>query len=173
MTEIKLNNGYAMKHLSENYRAELLALCIRCEDYYKLHCGVFPADREVDEIFRDLPPGKDYSDKFVLGFFDPSVKLVGVLDVIRNYKAEGEWTIGLMLLDPAVRGIGLGRTVHSALINWAKGLGARSFRIGVIEENANGHEFWAAMGYVKIEAVSMMLAEKTHIVDVMILPFPE
>lgn len=173
MAEIILNNGCVISRLSENDQAAVSALCISCEDYFHLHCGVFSADREVDGIFHDLPPGKDYADKFVLGVFDPSGRLVGLIDVIRDYVVKGEWMIGLMLLDPSIRKIGLGKAVHNALLEWAKGLGAKSFRIGVIEENTNGHAFWTALGYKKLKAASMTLTNKTHIINVMTLSFSE
>ena len=173
MQEIILENGFVIKRLSESDRAEVSVLCIRCEDYYQLHCGILPAEKEVDEIFRDLPPGKDYDDKFVLGVYDSSNNLSGVLDIIRNYVVEGEWTIGLMLLEPAVRGSGLGKMIHNALKEWAKGLDANTFRIGVIEENMNGQAFWAAMEYKKVKDVSMTFEEKTHTVNVMTLTFSD
>ncbi|NCB73391.1 MAG: GNAT family N-acetyltransferase [Clostridia bacterium] len=173
MREILLENGYRISELGKKTPAELLDLCVRCSDYYLLHCGVSPAEREVREILDDLPPNKGYEDKFVLGVLNNQNKLVGVLDIIRDYVDKGEWTIGLMLLDPLVRGKRLGQTVHSALIDWARGLGAKSFRIGVIEENLNGQAFWKAMGYQKIKDVSMLLTEKTHTVNVMALTFKD
>ena len=173
MLEIHLKDGYRISELDRETSAELLGLCIRCSDYYVLHCGVSPAEREVREILDDLPPNKGYEDKFVLGVYAPDSRLVGILDVIRNYVEIGEWTIGLMLLDPAERGRGLGKTLHETLIKWAKELGAKSFRIGVIEENLNGQAFWIAMGYKKVKNVTMTLTEKTHTVNVMALAFQD
>ncbi len=173
MFEISLKNGYKINRISKESFSAVFDLCVRCADYYYLHCGVSPEEREVYEIFDDLPPNKGYEDKFVLGVYDPQFKLVGVLDVIRDYVDKGEWTIGLILLDPSNRGRGLGKTVHEALIDWAKGLGAKSFRIGVIEENLTGQHFWKATGYKKIKDVSMTLTKKTHTVNVMTLVFPD
>ncbi len=169
MHDILLKNGYSIKLLGNDNHTAVLDLCVRCKDYYELHCGILPEEREVKEIFEDLPTGKGYDDKIVLGVFDAENGLIGVLDIIRNYVTEGEWTIGLMILDPKERGKGLGRNIHNALIKWAEPLGAKSFRIGVIEENSNGFAFWSAIGYRKIKEVSMVLTEKTHIVNVMTL----
>jgi GNAT superfamily N-acetyltransferase len=49
--------------------------------------------------------------------------------------------IGLLLIDPAERGKGLGKRVHELLTEWAIKLGAKSFRIGVIENNHIGIKF--------------------------------
>jgi len=173
MCNIIMENGYRIGRLGEDERAAVLDLCVRCADYYLLHCGILPAQKEVAEIFEDLPPNKEYNDKFVLGVFDTDEGLVGVLDVVRDYVVKGEWIIGLMLLDPKERGKGLGKSIHDALIVWAKGLGAVSFRLGVIEENKNGRAFWNAMGYEKVKEVNMTMDEKTHIVNCMTLRLPE
>jgi len=173
MCEFVLENGYRVSRLGDDDRPAVSDLCKRCSDYYLLHCEVLPAEREVKEIFEDLPPNKGYEDKFVLGVYGTESDLVGVLDVIRDYVVKGEWTLGLMILDPKERGQGLGKRIHNSFIFWAKGLGAESFRLGVIEENKNGHAFWNAMGYEKIKEVSMTFIEKTHIVNVMTLRLPE
>ena len=173
MRDIVLKNGYSVRRLGKDAYTALLDLCVSCSDYYLLHCGVSPAKREVDEIFLDLPPDKGYEDKFVLGVFDAEDMLVGILDVIRDYVIKGEWTIGLMLLDPKQRGKGLGTIVHEALVVWAVELGAKSFRLGAIEENPKGLAFWSSLGYEKIKEVEMTLTEKTHIVNVMTLHFTE
>lgn len=173
MRDIVLKNGYSVRRLGKDAYTAVLDLCVSCSDYYLLHCGVSPAKREVDEIFLDLPPDKGYEDKFVLGVFDAEDMLVGILDVIRDYVIKGEWTIGLMLLDPKQRGKGLGTIVHETLVVWAVELGAKSFRLGAIKKNPQGLAFWSSLGYEKIKEVEMTLTEKTHIVNVMTLHFTE
>ena len=69
MCNIIMENGYRIGRLGEDERAAVLDLCVRCADYYLLHCGKLPAQKEVAEIFEDLPPNKEYNDKFVLGVF--------------------------------------------------------------------------------------------------------
>jgi RimJ/RimL family protein N-acetyltransferase len=66
-----------------------------------------------------------------LGVFKDSNKLIGIIAIVRNFIAVGQWIIGLMLIDPEERGNGLGKKVHGALVKWAIKLGAKSFRIGV------------------------------------------
>lgn len=50
---------------------------------------------------------------------------------------------------------------------WAITLGSKSFRIGVIEDNHKGKEFWSDLGYIKIKEVVVNKQEKTHILNVM------
>jgi GNAT superfamily N-acetyltransferase len=76
-----------------------------------------------------------------------------------------------MLIEPEERGNGLGEVVHEALIGWTINLGAKSFRVGVIEYNNKGINFCSTLGYKKIKRFNMTLKKKTHIVNVMDLQF--
>lgn len=122
-------------------------------------------------IFTVLPPNKSYGDKFVLGVFTFDNKLVGIVDIVRDFPAAYEWMLGLMIIDPDERCKGIGKIVHKALSQWAINLGAKSFRIGVIQENYKGIKFWSSLGYKKIKEVDMEFIAKTHIVNVMRLQF--
>ena len=75
--------------------------------------------------------------------------------------------LGLFLIEPEERDNGLGKLIHEALAQWAISLGAKSFRIGVIEENYKGKKFWSNLGYIKINEEIMAFTKKTHIVNVM------
>ncbi|OAA90485.1 GNAT family N-acetyltransferase [Clostridium ljungdahlii] len=169
MKSINLINGYKIKLISVDNHKIVDELCEKCSDYYILHAGILPSKEEIDEIFNALPTNKNYEDKFVLGIYKFDNELVGIIDIVRDFPTVGEWMLGLMLIEPQERGNGLGKIIHEALVEWAINLGAKSFRIGVIEENTKGINFWSALGYTKIKEVTMDFAEKTHIVNVMTL----
>lgn len=140
MQNNNLPNGYKINLLSLKNNKIVQKLCEKCSDYYILHGGVLPSKEDINEIFTALPPNKNYEDKFVLGIYNFD-ELVGIVDIIKDFPTDGEWMLGLMLIDPARRSNGLGKIVHSALVTWAINLGAKSFRIGVIEDNYNGIRF--------------------------------
>lgn len=171
MESINLINGYKINLLCVDNRKIVEELCEKCSDYYILHDGILPSKEEIGEIFNALPTNKNYEDKFVLGIYKFDNELVGIIDIVRDFPTVGEWMLGLMLIEPQERGNGLGKIVHEALVGWAINLGAKSFRIGVIEENNNGINFWSALGYTKIKQVTMGFIEKIHIVNVMTLQF--
>ncbi|NLZ49579.1 MAG: GNAT family N-acetyltransferase [Clostridiales bacterium] len=173
MNTINLNlvNGYKIKSLSTYDCNTVEKLCKKCSDYYILVDGVLPSIEEVGKIFTDLPPNKSYEDKFVLGIFTYNDKLVGIVDLIRDYPTAGEWMLGLMIIDSDERGNGLGTMAHKALSEWAISLGAKTFRIGVVQENYRAIKFWSGLGYIKIKEVDMEFKAKKHIVDVMRLQF--
>ncbi|MBU3202306.1 GNAT family N-acetyltransferase (plasmid) [Clostridium estertheticum] len=172
MQNINLINGYKIKSISVDNHNIVDKLCMKCSDYYRLHDGLLPSKEEViNGLFTDLPPNKDYEDKFVLGIYKFNNELVGIIDIVRDFPIIGQWMLGLVLIEPNERGTGLGRIIHEALVEWAINLGATSFRIGVIEENHMGINFWSTLGYTKIKEVNVQFTEKTHTVDVMTLQF--
>lgn len=167
MVKIYLNNGYTIQALTLNELKLVEILNQRCSDYYILHDGVLPSENEALEIFNALPPGKNYEDKFSLGIYKSENELIGVIDIVRNFPVDGEWMLGLLLIEPEARNSGLGKLIHEALVKWAISLGSRSFRIGVIEGNHKGRKFWTDLGYIKIKEVAVNKPEKTNIVNVM------
>lgn len=165
-----LVNDYRVKSLCTDDCNIVEELCEKCSDYYILHDGILPSKEEIDEIFTALPPNKNYEDKFVLGIYKFD-ELIGIVDIIKNFPTVGEWMLGLMLIEPEARGNGLGKMVHKALVEWAKNLGAKSFRIGVIEDNCKGINFWSSLGYTKIKETNIGFKAKMHVVNVMRLQF--
>ena len=129
-----------------------------------MHDGVLPSKKIALEIFSDLPPGKNYEDKFVLGIYKNTNELIGIIDIIKNFPVDGEWMLGLLLIEPEERDNGLGKLIHKGLVQWAVKVGSKSFRIGVIEDNHKGKRFWSDLGYIKIKEVTN---PKKHIVNVM------
>lgn len=166
MLKINLTKEYKIKCLIRENSNIVETLCKECLDYYILTGGTVPSKEEVKEIFIALPPNKNYEDKFVLGIYKLN-ELIGLVDIIKDFITTKEWTIGLMLIKPQERSNGLGKVVHKALVEWAKDLGAKSFRIGVIEDNYKGINFWSSLGYKKIKEVNMDFNKKTHLVNVM------
>ena len=167
MVKLTLKKDYKIKALTVNKQKKLEILNLKCSDYYQLHDGVSPSKKEALEIFNALPPGKNYKDKFVLGIYKYGNELIGIIEIIKNSPIDGEWMLGLMLIAPDERDNGLGKLIHEVLAHWAITLGAKSFRLGVIEENYKGKKFWTDIGYKKINEETMDFSKKTHIVDVM------
>lgn len=161
----KISENYNLQILSINDLNSIKKLCESCSDYYIMSGGVLPTEEEINEIFTDLPPNKKQQDKHLFGVFKSNI-LVGIVDVVRDFPINDEWIIGLLLLKPNERGKGLGEKIHEVLIQWAKPLGAKSFRVGVIIENINAIRFWDRLGYIEIEKKSMNIKQKNHVVIV-------
>ena len=167
---IDLINGYEITQLSKQDNDIVEGLCNKCSDYYILSGGALPSKDDVSALFTDLPPNKNLEDKFLFGVFK-SNKLIGIIDIIRDFPTISEWTIGLLLLEPEERGKGLGIIIHEALVKWTRHLGAKRFSIGVIEDNNRAFKFWSNLGYSKIKEINMDIASKTQVVNLMMVEF--
>lgn len=132
------------------HRPAVQALLGRGADYARLVDGQDPGPEAARELFTDGPPGHPLEDKFVIGLFAPPDTLIGVLEGMRNYSDPGVWWIGLMLLDPAWRGRGLGEQVYRAFEAYAGEQGATTIGLGVVEANTGARCFWERVGFTPV-----------------------
>jgi RimJ/RimL family protein N-acetyltransferase len=123
----------------------------QCSDFFMLQNGTLPNQAEAEEIFNEVPPGRSVEDKLPIGVFDSDNTLIGLIDVLRHYRTECQWWIGLMLLIPGSRNAGLGTQIHGAFANYASECGAKQLLLAVLEENTAAHRFWSKLGYRKVK----------------------
>lgn len=115
----------------------------------------------------DLPPGKTQVDKFAF-ILEKNDRIIGLLDIVRDYPANNIWWIGLFLIHPQFRGKGLGKQVVQMLCRSLQKYGAYEIRLGVLEENTSGYRFWQNSGFLQIETKpGRQFGNKTHTVFVM------
>jgi GNAT superfamily N-acetyltransferase len=125
---------------------QLQSLFERAADYFRIATGQPPDPDEARRAFVAGPPTKSVNDKRVIGVFEAGT-LVGVLDAITDWPSDGTWTMGMLLLDPAVRGTGLGRSLLGAYEQWAAIEGARRFRTALVAHHEPGRRFLERAGY--------------------------
>lgn len=118
----------------------------RASDYFEVATGAPPAKDEAARAYVAGPPTKSVDDKRVIGIFAGDT-LIGTIDLLVDFPAEGTWTMGMLLLDPAHRGAGLGRNALSAVETWARGQGAAGIRTAVVGHHRSGIEFLERAGY--------------------------
>ena len=92
--------NYSARQLELLDAAVLQQLYEQCADYAELVDGHPPSPFAACEEFSAIPEGKTLEDKFMLGLFDPSNVLVGLLEGMRHYPEEQTWWVGLMLIAP-------------------------------------------------------------------------
>lgn len=83
-------------------------------------------------------------------------EVVGVVDLLKGYPTPDTGFIGLLVLDPAVRGQGLGRQVEAQIV---RRLGTAKVRLAVNFVNPRAKEFWASCGYRVIGERPLRLAQ--------------
>jgi GNAT superfamily N-acetyltransferase len=58
-----------------------------------------------------------------------------------------------MIVDAARRGRGIGRSIYSAIEDWAATRGATEIRLAVLEANEAGERFWRSLGFGEVRRV--------------------
>jgi RimJ/RimL family protein N-acetyltransferase len=140
----------AVEAIDERHADAIAEHFERCSDYFELVYGHPPGPAERQSMFIALPEGKTYDDKFtfVLLFED---RVVGDIDLIRDYPEPGEWWLGVLLLDPSVRGLGLGTMIVEAFSDWVADNGAKGLRLAVATQNVEGSRFWRSLSFTELE----------------------
>ncbi|MBE7720685.1 MAG: GNAT family N-acetyltransferase [Lacrimispora celerecrescens] len=158
---------YNIRLLSGDDETDLQDLCQRCSDYFELIEGRPPEKDAANSILFDLPPGKEPKDKYVFGIYKEKGALIGVIDIVKDYKVPGEWIIGLLMIDQKERAKRLGRTLHDLIKTWVSQEHGAALRIGVVEENKGAYKFWEKMGYAELDRVKKNYGNKDQTVIIM------
>ena len=122
----------------------------RAADYFEATAGAPPVADEAQRAFVGGPPTKAVNEKLTIGVFDRDTALVGVLDAIPDFPADGTCSIGLLLLDPAARGAGLGGATLAAFEAWVSRRGATRFRTAVVAPLERALRFLDRQGYREV-----------------------
>jgi GNAT superfamily N-acetyltransferase len=128
----------------------------RCDDYQQLVYGGPTRPDEAEELLRERPPGLKETQKHLWGLFRADGSLGGAVDMLSDYPGPGEWYLGLLLLEPALRGAGRGGALARAVERHVRLSGGHLLRIAVAEQNAAGLRFWKREGFVEETRVGPM-----------------
>jgi GNAT superfamily N-acetyltransferase len=137
-----------LRELIEPDLGALQALIERCGEYYLLTTGSGPTSTAARDVWDALPPGLPRSAKLTLGLFEPG--LVAIADVVRGWPRPGTWLIGLLLLDPAVRGRGTAARIVGTIDARAADAGADRLRVAVVPANTAALSFWQRLGFGEV-----------------------
>ena len=135
---------FARRRLTDEELAALLALCESNPAYYELY-GERPTLENLAQALRELPPGCRADQKEFLGFFAEG--LVAVMDVIRGYPDERAAYVGLLLVDGARHGHGIGTQVARAELRRLRVEGFSRVRLAYIQGNEPARHFWTSLGF--------------------------
>ncbi len=89
----------------------------------------------------------------MLGVYNPIGQLVGFVTSPPDYPSVGDWYIGVMVLAPEERGMGLGEGLYRAFEVWAGEQGAIRILLSVVDDNPRGQRFWERMGFSEMKRV--------------------
>ncbi|MEM7469980.1 MAG: GNAT family N-acetyltransferase [Pseudomonadota bacterium] len=130
--------------------ARVLTCAERCRDYVLMETGREPDAEWVTGLFNDAPPGRGSDEILTMGLEQPDGTLTGLLGIAPGYETTKEWYVGLLLIDPELRGGGIGTTVLREIATLAKTSGAESLKLSVLSNNDRGLRFWQRHGFVHV-----------------------
>lgn len=143
----RLSSGYLVRRLGENDIEDIFALCRKNELYYK-YCPPFVTRRSIADDMKALPPRKEASDKYYLGYYDGD-KLIAVMDLIMGFPDEKTAFIGFFMTDTSVQKAGIGSGIIRDLCAGLRDMGLTGIRLGWVKENPQAEHFWRKNGFLK------------------------
>jgi GNAT superfamily N-acetyltransferase len=137
----------------------LQALFERCAAYFQLVQGSPPRHGQARRwLLEEAPAGAPIEARTVFGLRDDEDRLVGAVDCTRDHPTPGDWWLGTMIIEPSIRGVGLGAGFHVHLLGWLRERGARGVQLRVPRDNPGALRFWARAGYQETGTASTQQA---------------
>jgi GNAT superfamily N-acetyltransferase len=122
----------------------------RCTDFFELVEGAPPGPDDAANELNSVAPGKTIDDTFNFGVFDGD-RLVAFAGLARDFPKPSEWWLGLLVIDPAERGRGLGARIHQELVDWIAAQSGTTLWLAVQTNNEAAERFWRRMGFEERE----------------------
>jgi len=135
---------YLFKEIDESYAPQTLKLFNACGEFFELVGGEVP--QNTDHFFKDIPPNKEYDEKHLIGVFDGE-RIIAAIDIVEDYPRDKEWIIGLLVIHPDYRRLGLGAKITEVLGEIVVENRGKYLRVGIQEQNKVGYDFWFNQGF--------------------------
>lgn len=136
-----------LERLSPGDAARLQRVLERAPAYAERSRGRVPEPGDAEAELADLPPEMSSDAKYTFALVDDGED-VGCLDLLRGYPDATTVYVGLLLVDEARHGRGLGRSAFECLLTqctaWPE---VATLRLAVLETNPGAMGFWRAMGF--------------------------
>lgn len=139
------SKAYEVRQLSVLDVDGIVSLCSKNELYYR-YCPPFVTKESILEDMRALPPGKEYPDKYYVGYFNGE-NLVAVMDLIMKYPDEKTAFIGFFMVDYFVQNTGIGSKLIGELCSYLPSVGMSYIRLCWVEGNPQAEHFWHKNGF--------------------------
>lgn len=128
--------------------AHVFDLCQRASDYIILETGAAPTMAYVEDTMTSAPPSVPPDQVWCWGSAVDTGALTGIATCLKGFYGPNDWYLGLLLLDPAARGAGLGEEMAQHVITQAKADDADCLRIAVLDANPRARIFWQRLGFL-------------------------
>lgn len=158
------SDQYDVRRLTKDNIGEIYGLCRGNPLYYR-HCPPFVTRESIEEDLKALPPGKEFRDKYYLGYYDKD-RLNAVMDLIIGYPDRKTAFIGFFMTDVSVQNTGAGSRIIDSLCRALGSLGFLRIRLGWVSTNPQAEHFWHKNHFletgtvVHTEAYTVTVAER-------------
>lgn len=135
-----------------------------CVDYALMQDGR-PFNESAAELeFDELPAGTPRSAKRIFAIDSMPGQTVGVIEGLCGYPGQKVWYLGLMLVVPHARSLGVGCAALRELEDYVKSVdGCEELQLAVLKENASGLRFWIRHGFAHLrEAPAATFGDRIH-----------
>lgn len=154
-----LSNTFDVRRLGEEDVELIYHLCCKNTIFYQYHPPFVTKESIMDDMTA-LPPGKDYHDKFFVGFFE-NTTLVAIMDLIVDYPAKNIAFIGLFMMNVEYQNKGIGSKIIMECAKYLQTLGFYKMRLGVDKNNPQSNAFWKKNGFIPVSENKYILMELT------------
>ncbi len=107
-------------------------------------------DEAHEEITGEVPPGWNFTKKWVVGYAQENGSLVALANVITDLLAPAVFHIGTFIVATERHGTGDAQVLYRGLEHWSVVNGAAWMRLGVVKGNTRAERFWASAGYIPV-----------------------
>jgi ribosomal protein S18 acetylase RimI-like enzyme len=97
---------------------------------------------EAEHLLAELPPGVTEDRKYVYVIDD-----VCVIDMVEGYPTPETWYLGLILIAPGARNLGLGARLLSIIAERARRGGGTALRLAVVSTNVAARRLYDRLGF--------------------------
>lgn len=115
-------------------------------DWFESATGNPSGPADVQSLYYALPDGADPATKELL-VVELDGAVIGIVDVVAGHPAPANAACGLFLVDPAIRGQGVGTTVDSQLIRTARSRGIELITVTVPRSQERGRCLLNRLGF--------------------------
>ena len=145
--------------------AEIHDLRTRAGDFFAEVGDPPPTSESFQDDLDDLPDGYSRANEIIYRAYQGSL-LAGYAEVLRGYAHERQWIIGIVLVDAAMRGGGVGHGIVQAIAADARVCGVESLAAGVIVTRERSLAFWNREGFTtEVRRRPIVVGgQKTHVV---------
>ena len=154
----QLSKLFHVRKLNKKDLEQIYELSRGNDIFYQYH-SPFVTRESILEDMEALPSGKNYDDKFYVGYFE-NESLVAIMDLILDYPEKEIAFIGLFMTNIQYQHKGVSSKIISETVMYLKSLGYKKIRLGVDKGNPQSYSFWSKKHFNVISENEYILMER-------------